>query len=180
VAIYLRQNLLCKKAEEGLTGCLKSPSGVMYKDLPESEAIGGYPTSLSLSEAQELDSEGRAVMVELESFVFIALYCPAVTVSDREIYRVKFLAILEERVRNLLLAGKSVVLAGDLNICRAPIDTADPVGAARRTQSGKFEDTNARRWLKTMLIPEGRFVDTGRHMHPTREGMYTCMRLVRV
>ena len=178
MAIYLRQSLLCKKAEEGLTGYLKSPSGVMYKDLPESEAIGGYPTSISSTEAQDLDTEGRAVLVELEKFVFIAVYCPAVTVSDREIFRLEFLAVLEERVKNLLLAGKSVVIAGDLNICRAPIDTADPVGAARRTESGKFEDTNTRRWLKSMLVPEGRFVDTGRHMHPTREGMYTCTGLI--
>jgi AP endonuclease 2 len=84
------------------------------------------------------------------------------------------LATLEERVRNLLAIGKSVILAGDLNICRAPIDTADPIGAARRTESGVFEDTDSRRWLKSMLRPEGPFIDTGRHFHPDRTGMYTC------
>jgi AP endonuclease 2 len=170
----LRQTLLCFKAEEGLTGCLKSPSGAAYKDLPENERIGGYPTSLSHSEALELDSEGRAVIVELERFVFISVYCPVVTITEREVFREKFLAVLEERLRNLLVLGKSVIVAGDINICRAPIDTADPVGAARRTESGVFEDTKSRRWLRRLLQPEGPFVDTGRHFHPNREGMYTC------
>jgi AP endonuclease 2 len=174
VAVYLRHNILCLKAEEGLTGHLKSPSGVAFQDLLDSEKIGGYPTSLSLPEALDLDSEGRAVMVELQSFVFISVYCPAVTVAEREVYKQKFLSVLEERIRNLIALGKSVILAGDINICRAPIDTADPIGAARRTESGNFEDTNSRRWLKRMLQPNGPLVDTGRHFHPNREGMYTC------
>jgi AP endonuclease 2 len=174
VAVYLRHNLVCLKAEEGLTGHLKSPSGVAFQDLPDDEKIGGYPTSLSVPEALDLDSEGRTVMVELESFVFISVYCPAVTIAEREVYRQKFLSVLEERIRNLIALGKSVVLAGDINICRAPIDTADPIGAARRTESGNFEDTNSRRWLKRLLRPNGPLVDTGRHFHPDREGMYTC------
>jgi AP endonuclease 2 len=170
--------LRCLKAEEGLTGQLKSPSGVVYEDLPESERIGGYPTSLSVSEALDLDSEGRAVIVELEQFIFISVYCPAVTISEREVYRRKFLAILEERIRNLLALGKSVIVAGDINICRDPIDTADPIGAARRTESGVFEDTHSRRWLKRLLRPEGPFIDTGRHFHPERKGMYTCTPII--
>jgi AP endonuclease 2 len=174
VAVYLRHNIICLKAEEGLTGCLKSPSGVAFKDLPDDEKIGGYPTSLSLSEALDLDSEGRAVVVELDTFIFISVYCPAVTIAEREVYRQKFLSVLEERIRNLIGLGKSVIVAGDINICRAPIDTADPIGAARRTVSGVFEDTNSRRWLKGLLRPEGPLVDTGRHFHPDREGMYTC------
>jgi len=174
VAIYLRHNLLCLKAEEGLTGHLKSPSGAAYLDLAEAESIGGYPTSLTTAEALDLDSEGRAVVVELEKFVFISVYCPAVTIPEREVFRVKFLAVLEERVRNLQALGKSVVVAGDINVCREPIDTADPVGAARRTESGVFEDTHSRRWLRRLLVPSGPLVDTGRHFNPNREGMYTC------
>jgi AP endonuclease-2 len=127
-----------------------------------------------LAEALDMDSEGRTVIVELESFVFIGVYCPAVTIAERGVFRTKFLAVLEERVRNLLAMGKSVIIAGDINICRAPIDTADPVGAARRTESGSFEDTPARRWLHHLLHPNGPLVDTGRHFHPDREGMFTC------
>lgn len=175
VAIYLKQNLVCLKAEEGLTGRLKSPSGVAFDELSECEKIGGYPTSLSLSEAMDLDSEGRTVIVELEHFIFISVYCPAVTISEREIFRTKFLDVLEERVRNLLSQGKSVIIAGDINICRAPIDTADPIGAARRTETGNFEDTQSRHWLRRLLNPNGPLVDTGRHFHPQREGMYTCV-----
>jgi AP endonuclease 2 len=78
-------------------------------------------------------------------------------------------------VRNLVACGKSVVVAGDINVCREPIDTADPVGAARRTESGVFEDTTSRRWLRRLLdSKDGILVDTGRHFHPDREGMYTC------
>jgi AP endonuclease 2 len=178
VAIYVRHNLVCLKAEEGLTGCLKSPSGTAYSDLSPSERIGGYPSSLSLSEAQDLDSEGRTVIVELENFVFVSVYCPAVTMQEREVFRTKFLAVLEERVRNILALGKRVIIAGDINICRETIDTADPVGAARRTESGVFEDTQSRRWLRQMLVPNGPLVDTGRHFNPKREGMYTCNRTI--
>ena len=174
MAVYLRQNLVCLKAEEGLTGRLKSPSGVAFDELPESERIGGYPTSLTLSEALDLDSEGRTVIIEVEHFVFISVYCPAVTISEREVFRGKFLAVLEERIRNLLALGKKVIVAGDINICRAPIDTADPIGAARRTESGNFEDTQSRRWLHRLLYPIGPLIDTCRHFHPDREGMYTC------
>jgi AP endonuclease 2 len=137
--------------------------------------IGGYPTSLSDREALELDAEGRTVIVELSSFVFIGVYCPAVTSRDREAFRGEFLATLEERVRNLISMGKRVVIAGDINVCREPIDTADPVGAARRTESGLFEDTPSRRWFRDLLVPNGPFVDTGRHCHPTRQGMFTCI-----
>jgi len=170
--------MICLKAEEGITGRLKSPSGVPYMDSPEQEKIGGYPASLSSSEALELDSEGRTVILELPQFVLIGVYCPAVTIMERETFRRKFLSILEERARNLLAMGKAVIIAGDINICRAPIDTADPVGAARRTESGVFEDTHTRRWLRQLLYPEGPLIDTGRHFHPDREGMFTCFLLL--
>jgi AP endonuclease-2 len=173
--VYLRHNLVCLKAEEGITGCLKSPQGPTFKDLPESDRVGGYPASLSLTEALDLDSEGRTVIVELDWAVFIGVYCPAVTIAERDVFRAKFLAVLNERVRNLLASGKSVIIAGDLNVSRSPIDTADPVGAARRTDSGVFEDTNSRRWLNQLLHPNGPLVDTGRHFHPDRKGMYTCI-----
>jgi AP endonuclease-2 len=175
VVIYLKQTLNCLKAEEGLTGRLKSPRGGFYNEAPEDERIGGYPTSLSDAEALDLDSEGRAVVVELEYFVFISVYCPAVTITERELFRAKFLSVLEERIQNLLALGKRVIVAGDVNICRAPIDTADPIGAARRTETGIFEDTNSRRWLQQMLSPEGPLIDTCRHFHPDREGMFTCI-----
>jgi len=170
----LKQTLKCLKAEEGLTGRLKSPQGLHYNEARENERIGGYPTSVTNAEALDLDSEGRAVVVELEQFVFISVYCPAVTIMEREPFRVKFLALLEERVLNLLALGKRVIVAGDINICRAPIDTADPIGAARRTESGVFEDTASRRWLHRMLCPEGPLIDTGRYFHPDRGGMFTC------
>src|ERR1700738_5373923 len=102
VVIYLRHNLVCLKAEEGITGCLKSPPGPPFKDLPDTDRIGGYPTSLSLAEALDLDSEGRAVIIELKEVVFIGVYCPAVTIAERDVFRTKFLSVLEERVRNLL------------------------------------------------------------------------------
>jgi len=180
VAVYVRNNIPCVKAEEGLTGRLQSPSGPVFADLPEDEQIGGYLTLSSESEALELDLEGRAVIVELEPFVLISVYCPAVTTAKREVFRETFITVLEKRAKNLISMGKSVVIAGDINICRGQIDTADPIGAARRTESGIFEDTPSRRWLREFLVPNGPFVDTGRHIHPEREGMYTCAMLTAI
>ncbi|SCU91303.1 LADA_0F09186g1_1 [Lachancea dasiensis] len=117
------------KAEEGITGFLDvkfNKSRCRYRD-NEMLGIGGYE-SLGIEDAHEalaLDSEGRCVMVELQfNVVVINVYCPAnsMDTDQGEEFRLKFLKVLFRRIRNLRAAGKTIVLMGDINVCRDLID----------------------------------------------------------
>ena len=180
VVIYIREAVCVPfLAEEGITGWLPhhtNNADGAYRSKPD--AIGGYPTDISQAEGKVLDSEGRAVVLDLGLFVLIGTYCPAVTEQGREDYRMQWLEVLGERVRNLNKMGRRVVVVGDINICRDVIDTADPKEAIRRTGTDDFKATKARKWLDSMLEPQRDdgvvLHDLCREYHPNRQGMYTC------
>ncbi|RDA91436.1 hypothetical protein CP533_6287 [Ophiocordyceps camponoti-saundersi (nom. inval.)] len=193
VAIYTR-NTSCApiRAEEGITGVLCPPKcETQYRRLPEEQQIGGYPRPGQLSgnvDELELDSEGRCVMVEFPAFVLLGVYSPATRNDARNDFRLAFLEALDVRVRNLVAAGKQVVLTGDLNVIRDEKDTTNLMESLRK------EDVTYQDWLSTpsrrlfnQLLFEGNVVgqrDEGREQpvlwdlcrcfHPTRDGMNTC------
>lgn len=79
----------------------------------------------------ELDQEGRLLTIEFNNFIIIAVYAPnskpdlsrlheRVEKWDHEIR--KHICQLRESTQ------KTVILAGDLNVCHNPIDLYDPVG----------------------------------------------------
>ncbi|KAL4930211.1 DNA-(apurinic or apyrimidinic site) lyase APN2 [Aspergillus undulatus] len=194
VAIYTR-NATCApiRAEEGLTGILcPANSSVPFRDLPEDQQIGGYPTIEQLSQlevdAETLDSEGRCVLLEFPAFVLLGLYCPANRDESRDAFRQNFLDLMDARVRNLIAMGKRVFVTGDINISRGEIDAAH---AAENIKKGAiteddFVSAPARR-LFNQLLSDGKVVgerdegreqpalfDICRSFHPDRRGMYTC------
>ncbi|AMD21869.1 HFR014Wp [Eremothecium sinecaudum] len=124
-----KNSLKVIKAEEGITGVLKIRVDgrlVSYRS-DSSVGIGGYEELpfQDDTEAEELDSQGRCVIIELAcNIVIISTYCPANSSNsdEGELFRLKYLRILFKRIRNLKNAGKSVVLMGDINICRDLID----------------------------------------------------------
>lgn len=196
VVIYTRNSRCAPiRAEEGIAGGLCLPNSTTpFRDLPEEEQIGGYPTSEQLSEcageydAASLDSEGRCVILEFPAFVLIGTYCPAERDETRSHFRTAFLKVLDARIRNLSKMGKRVVWVGDLNISREEIDTA----MAEETQRKNGVDhvgwisTPARRLFNQLLVEgkvygerdEGReeqiLWDVCRDFHRGRVGMYTC------
>lgn len=120
------------KAEEGITGLLTVKSGgsqVRYRD-DEQLGIGGYD-NLGITDEErllELDSEGRCVMVELAcNLIIISVYCPANSglTEEGESFRMDFIKVLFNRIRNFNRMGKKVAFMGDINICRDLIDSAD-------------------------------------------------------
>lgn len=158
--IYTR-NATCSpiRAEEGITGVLCPPkSSTSFRDLPEEQRIGGYPTSDQLSrltvspecsysneqpdsassvpdtriDASTLDSEGRCVILEFPAFVLIGVYCPAYRDESRDSFRMDFLNALDSRVRNLTAMGKRVIVTGDINISKQSIDAAHGIEALRK------------------------------------------------
>lgn len=192
--IYTRQSVCAPiRAEEGITGVLCPPnSAVSFSDGPEDQRIGGYPTKAqleaSLVDATTLDSEGRCVVLEFPAFVLIGVYSPANRDETRDDFRLGFLDILDARIRNLADMGKRVLLAGDLNISREELDTANAEAAMRKNGYTRedYLSTPARR-IFNQLLEGGRVVearDEGREapvlwdlcrgFHPDRKGMFTC------
>lgn len=181
------------RAEEGITGILAPPnSSTSFRELPEDQQIGGYPTAVQLADcsldAATLDSEGRCVILEFPAFVLIGVYCPANRDESRDEFRIGFLNALDGRVRNLVAAGKRVFLTGDLNIIRGPQDTAKAEEQIRKMgiTMEEFISTPSRQLLNQLLIggevvgerDAGRekpvMLDLCRLFHPERKGMFTC------
>lgn len=193
VAIYTRNSTCAPiRAEEGITGILTAPkSSTSFRDLPQDQHIGGYPRPGQLSgivDEMTLDSEGRCVALEFPGFVLLGVYSPANRDESRDDFRVGFLEALDIRVRNLVAAGKQVILTGDLNVVRSEIDSTNVTESIRKSNM-TMEDwasLPSRRILNQLLFEgsvrgdrdEGReqpvLWDLCRCFHPTRKGMNTC------
>lgn len=193
VGIYTR-NATCSpiRAEEGILGVLTPPnSTTQYRNLPESQHIGGYPSELQVAELGVdpllLDSEGRCVCLEFPAFVLFGVYSPANSNGLRDDFRYGFLAALDCRIRNLNKMGKRVVLVGDLNVSRSEIDTASAAEDLKKAgmTHEDYISTPNRRVFNQLIIngevvgerDEGRekpvLLDIVREFHPQRTGMYT-------
>ena len=80
------------RAEEGLLGVLcPSGSSIPYRELPDEQSIGGYPTDEQLApfgiDFTALDSEGRCVALEFPAFVLLGVYSPANSSGNRDEFR---------------------------------------------------------------------------------------------
>lgn len=193
VGIYTRQSKCSPiRAEEGVLGVLPPPnSKTAYCDLPEDQHIGGYLTPAQLAECGVdpifLDSEGRCVVLEFPAFVLFGVYSPANSNGLRDDFRYGFLNALDMRIRNLIKAGKNVVLCGDLNVSRDEQDTANADEAMRKEgiTHDEYISTPNRRIFNQLLEggevvgerDEGRegpvLWDTTRAFHPERQRMFT-------
>lgn len=193
VAIYTRNDTCAPiRAEEGITGVLCPPkSTTQYRDLAQSQQIGGYPRQGQLSGSVDeftLDSEGRCVILEFPAFILLGVYCPANRDESRKIFRMAFLEALDVRIRNLVADGKEVILTGDLNIVRSEIDSTNVLETLRKEEMTMDEwlSVPSRRLFNQLVFDgevhgprdESRQIpvlwDLCRHFHPTREGMNTC------
>jgi AP endonuclease 2 len=180
VAVYTNSRTAVPlKAEEGITGKLQpkpplsteeriSPTYPYAHELdlmPDEE--GATPSDLA-----ELDTEGRALVLDFGLFVLFNLYCPNETSDARLPYKMNFHHTLHERVRRLIEQGRQVIVLGDINICSTPLDYCE--GHLERAQVG-FYDHPARQWMRDWLDPEkGSMIDVVRKFWPDRKGMFTC------
>ncbi|OBW64294.1 MAG: Uncharacterized protein AUREO_056420 [Aureobasidium pullulans] len=193
VGIYTR-NATCSpiRAEEGILGVLTPPnSTTQYRNLPESQHIGGYLSEMELLELGVdpllLDAEGRCVCLEFPAFVLFGVYSPANSNGLRDDFRYAFLTALDCRIRKLNKMGKRVILTGDLNVSRGLIDTASAAEDIKKAglTAEEYVSTPNRRIFNQLIIggevygerDEGReqplLLDTTRQFHPERKGMYT-------
>ncbi|WVQ84464.1 exodeoxyribonuclease III [Cryptococcus sp. DSM 104549] len=170
------------KAEEGITGLLLGDrTSTMRPPWTEAERVGCYPEVDDMEWADEvdggkfevkrLDMEGRAVVCDFGLFVLFNLYCPNETNDTRRPYKMNFLHALQERVRLLQAAGREVIIVGDINIVRAPIDSGE--GPVRSSAAQHYEHP-ARRILDDWCAPKGPMIDVVRESWPERDDMFTC------
>ncbi|KAJ6552810.1 Endonuclease/exonuclease/phosphatase [Mycena capillaripes] len=192
VAVYTRTEAVVPcKAEEGLTGLLQpklplSPSErVSVREAYPDEIMAEATSDVDF---RNLDSEGRALVVDFGLFVLVNAYCPndGTETEERLKYKMDFHRMLEARVKGLIEVEKrEVIVVGDLNACAAVIDHAEGNLMVTRGQAEGMEGEDGfwardvRRWLRSWLISEeegnkGCLVDVVRRFWPDRKGMYTC------
>ncbi|KAL1412735.1 Class II abasic (AP) endonuclease [Vanrija albida] len=170
------------KAEEGITGLLlDDPASTMKPPWTPEERIGYYPDMDDIDfedeldgtpfDPRRLDTEGRSVVIDCGMFILFNLYCPNETNEARRPYKLNFYKVLDERVRMMMAAGREVIIAGDMNIMRAPLDSGE--GGIKTTAAQHYEHP-ARVWLENWCAPKGPMVDVVRESFPDREGMFTC------
>lgn len=104
-------------------------------------------------------------------FVLFNLYCPNETNETRRPYKMNFLKALQTRVKLLMQAGREVIIVGDINIMRAPIDSGE---GGIKTSAEQHYEHPARRILDDWCAPKGYMVDVVRESWPEREDMFTC------
>ncbi|PWZ01391.1 DNase I-like protein [Testicularia cyperi] len=167
---YVRKSVAIPlKAEQGITGRLVPA--------PE-EAIGYNPVDTRDDVEPKiwtgLDDEGRAVVLDLGMFVLFNVYAPNETGPERLEYKMSYYKALAERADRLIAAGRQVMIVGDMNIIRDPIDHCDPEQSIKEHGWSHFHQHPARSWFTTFLAPKGKFHDVGRMYHPQRRKMFTC------
>jgi len=195
IAIYTRKSAVVPlKAEEGLTGLIQPKPSL--KPSEQISQLGTYPPDIvdpTIPEDEDeidykdLDSEGRAIVVDLGLFVLISVYCPnhGTGTEERSKFKMDYHRLLEARVDGLIKAGREVMVVGDLNACAAVQDHCEGQlmverGLAEGLQGEEgFWGLDYRRWIRDWLIRDdghrgGSMVDIVRKFWPDRKGMYTC------
>ncbi|CDS00628.1 related to APN2-AP endonuclease, exonuclease III homolog [Sporisorium scitamineum] len=165
------------KAEQGITGRLPV-SNVSTNPLIPNEPIGCIPADTRDDVEPQiwnaLDEEGRCVVLDLGLFILFNVYCPNETGPERLEYKMTYYQGLAERAHRLIQAGRQVMIVGDMNIIRDPIDHCDPEQSMKEHGWDHFHQHPARSWFQALLAPQGKFHDVGRMYHPDRKKMFTC------
>ncbi|KAF9529515.1 Endonuclease/exonuclease/phosphatase [Crepidotus variabilis] len=190
VATYIRRNTaLPIKAEEGLTGIIqprppfRADERISDSDLYPPE----FPDDTEEVDYTDLDSEGRAIVIDLGLFVLINLYCPndGTGTEERDRFKMQYHRLVEKRARDLISEGRHVIIVGDLNACASVEDHCEgrlmvERGLAEGLEGEEgFWGKDSRRWMRDVLVQEdgqgsGCMVDIVRKFWPDRKGMYTC------
>ncbi|GJE90330.1 DNase I-like protein [Phanerochaete sordida] len=179
VAVYTKSSeAVPLKAEEGLSGRLQPKPSLTAEErispaYPSLDDIVAYPAEDgSVPETfDDLDSEGRGLVLDFGLFVLINVYCPNETSDARLSFKMNYHLLLAERVRRLISEGREVIVLGDMNICATPLDHCD--GHLSSVQD-VFWEHPARQWFHRWLGPDGPMVDVVRTYWPERKGMFTC------
>lgn len=136
-----------------------SGTAIFTKHTPSSVTYGiGIP---------ELDTEGRLITLEYDSFYLVTCYTPN---AQRELARLDFRMKWETAFREYLRrldANKPVIVCGDLNVAHQEIDLKNP-----KSNRGSAGFSDEERACFTQLLSAG-FTDTFRYLYPDTTGAYS-------
>lgn len=111
--------------------------------------------------------EGRVLTLEYPGYYLVNVYSPN---SQSELARIDYRVHWEDDFRAYiaeLMANKAVIICGDMNVARTPIDLYDPEQYEGKTGYSEQERTSMEKLLALGLT------DTYRHLHPDQEKAYT-------
>jgi exodeoxyribonuclease-3 len=108
----------------------------------------------------EFDSEGRTLILDLDTFVLFNIYYPNGGAGNKRVpFKMAFYDQFLKRVEKLRREGRHVVICGDVNTAHEEIDLARPKENQKNT--GFLPEERA--WVTRFL--EAGYVDTFRHFH---------------
>ncbi|KAF9353838.1 Class II abasic (AP) endonuclease [Mortierella sp. NVP85] len=197
VVIYIKDHIKIVAAEEGISGVLSGNNSIQSRSSSSRSStpgassssrtdsnrkpVGGYPSpreggdeAAALTRYQELDSEGRGIMLDFGFFVLFNLYCPNETDETRLPFKMDYYHLLEARVRELIKEGREVIVVGDMNVIPTELDHCDPAKWKKDAGEEDFTNTLPRRWFNGFLAPVGPLTDLYRVFHKDEPGAFTC------
>ncbi|XBW36112.1 hypothetical protein QEN19_001688 [Hanseniaspora menglaensis] len=167
-------------------------------------SIGGYEKldtiyDGNVKRALELDSQGRCIITEFNNgLIVIGSYIPANSQFTEEglLFKMQYLKLIFQRIENLQNLGKTVILMGDLNVCKDIIDKEESLQLASKYFSNSTADDidpqlnyefikeKPERFFFNQQLSNSNFkiesnyrgnmLDSTRYKHPIRKKMYTC------
>jgi len=108
---------------------------------------------------ETMDSEGRNLRLDFETFSVMSLYLPSGTNTARHEFKFAYMDQFYDYINELRKEVPNLIICGDYNIAHERIDIHDPVRLSK--VSGFLP--NEREWL-TKFMDSG-FIDTFRHFN---------------
>lgn len=114
------------------------------------------------------DFEGRVIRADFDNFSVMSIYHPSGTSGeDRQAFKMLWLEFFSRYANEVRQQIPNLILCGDYNICREPIDIHDPVG--NKNSSGFLPEE--REWFARFLS-DG-YTDSFRHANGDVPHQYT-------
>lgn len=115
-----------------------------------------------------LDTEGRLICAEYDTFVLYNVYFPnGGGGPERLAYKLEYYDEFLEHIEKVRIKGKAIIFGGDVNTAHEEIDLARPKENEKNT--GFLPEERA--WLDA--VTASGYVDTYRHFFPNKAGAYT-------
>ena len=137
-----------------------SGTAVFTRVKPENVILG--------MDAYKEDREGRLICLEFKEYFLLTVYTPN---SKQELLRLDDRMDWEDaflRYINDLQKKKPVIICGDMNVAHQEIDLKNP---ATNHRNAGFTDEE--REKMTILLKDGKLIDTFRFLNPDTTGVYS-------
>ena len=164
---YSYWNYAKKKGYSGTAIFTKhQPLNVTY-GLPAAIIEKAVSTTAEKEDWEAVNSEGRTVTLEYDTFFIVTVYTPN---SQDELRRLPLRMVWDDSFRSYIQeldAAKPVLICGDLNVAHQEIDLKNP--KTNRKNPG-FTDEEREKF--TTLLSVG-FTDTFRYFYPDQKDIYS-------